>query len=367
MEAAQHNAKYYVNHDANMMRNDGINDTQIILDREAEAKAKFDNVSREVTATFDHEDKDYVTIGGYGPGWDSEWGEFSDWMSRPFQSSAAQACCACGAIKTLRQVREARIAAANVYGEGVDQTPLPPKEPRKAVSVVWRYKGSKSQDGHIGELRSSIPLEHQWVHVAATYNATTGESVLYVNGASVASDTTSQLGPILYSRDGQPNVTFMSPLNNDTAVNETCGKGEIQDVNIWRTALSAQEILSHVNSERGSKNSGTNCEINYFKLDEEKTISVVPPNRPQLPEPAADADENEKTRWKKMKELAARADARDAKRAKHVCNSLAFRYPFNNRLHRALHSDESRSLLDVMPDQWYVARPRPLNPLWGKS
>ena len=47
--------------------------------------------------------------------------------------------------------------------------------------------------------------------------------------------------------------------------------------------------------------------------------------------------------------------------------TLAFRYPFNNRLHRALHSDESRSLLDVMPDQWYVARPRPLNPLWGKS
>ena len=133
------------------------------------------------------------------------------------------------------------------------------------------------------------------------------------------------------------------------------------------TVLSAQEILSHVNSERGSKNSGTNCEINYFKPDEEKTISVVPPNRPQLPEPAADADENEKTRWKKMKELAARADARDAKRAKHVCNSLAFRYPFNNRLHRDLHSDKSRSLLDIMPDQWYVARPRPLSPLWGKS
>ena len=161
----------------------------------------------------------------------------------------------------ITQIREARVAAANVYGDGIDATPAPPKEPQEGVSIVWRYKGSKGQDGHIGVLRSSILLKHQWVHVAATYNATTGESVLYVNGANVASDTSSQLGPILYSRDGQPNVTFMSPLNNDTAVNRTCGKGEIQDVNIWRTVLSPEEILSHVNAQRGSKNSGTQCLI----------------------------------------------------------------------------------------------------------
>ena len=63
MEAAEHNARYYANHDANMMRNDGINDTKIILEREAEAKARFENVSRQVTETFDREDKDYVTMG----------------------------------------------------------------------------------------------------------------------------------------------------------------------------------------------------------------------------------------------------------------------------------------------------------------
>ena len=107
--------------------------------------------------------------------------------------------------------------------------------------------------------------------------------------------------------------------------------------------------------------------INYFKPDEEKTISVVPPNRPKVPEPAEDADEKDKARFKRMKDLADRADERDAIRAKHVCNSLAFRYPFNNRLHRDLHVDEERSLLDIMPDQWYVSRSRPLNPLWGKS
>ena len=249
MQAAQRNAKYYVNHDANMMRRDGINDTEIILQNEAEAKARYDNISREVTATFDQEDKDYVTIGGVGPGWVSEWGEFSDWMSRPFQSSASQACCACGAIKTLRAVREARNAAANVYG-GQGVAPLPPKEPRQAVSVVWRYKGSSGNDGHIGELRYSIPLEHQWIHVAGTYNATTGQSVLYVNGNKVATDTSSQIGSILYARGEQPNVTFMSPLNNDTAVNSTCAKGEIQDVNIWRTFLLSftNSFFSHTNS-----------------------------------------------------------------------------------------------------------------------
>ena len=68
-----------------------------------------------------------------------------------------------------------------------------------------------------------------------------------------------------------------------------------------------------------------------------------------------------------MRELADRADKRDAIRSKFVCNSLVFRYPFNNRLHRDLHVDDPSSLLDILPDQWYVSRPRPLSPLWGKS
>jgi len=81
---------------------------------------------------------------------------------------------------------------------------------------------------------SAIPTG-QWVHVAGTYDPSTGEKKLYVNGTLVASATLTD--PLVYDTTSSGDLY----IGQDPGGGEAF-QGAIDDVGVWNRALTASEI-----------------------------------------------------------------------------------------------------------------------------
>ncbi len=101
----------------------------------------------------------------------------------------------------------------------------------------------------------SIPI-HQFTHVAATYEASTGTASLYINGVfdtskSVGSSVSNSTGNLYYGFDL---VGSGAPL-----------KGIIDEARIWNIARTESEIQSTMNQALNGNEAGL---IAYWKFDE---------------------------------------------------------------------------------------------------
>lgn len=106
-----------------------------------------------------------------------------------------------------------------------------------------------------------------WVHVAATWNASSGTAApkLYVNGAEVASYFTQ-------GNDGGTNAIADtdSPTYIGNSPNETLYfDGKIDDVRIWNIERTASAILNNYNQEIAGNESGL---VAYWKLNNDSGI-----------------------------------------------------------------------------------------------
>jgi len=223
----------------------------------------------------------------------------------------------------------------------------------------------------MSELRYSVPLYQNYVHLAGTYEASGGVLRLYVGGKLVRTETNVQAGAPLYLLDGQPPVAFWRPLTNDTSTSKSskCAQGVVQDVRIWRTALRAEEIAGHAASSRVNSLDELEpfgCAIETPHPDDPEAWKEI---RPVVPDSRADAvvasaDKMDES-MKKLIELAKISERKEADRADKVCRSLTFHYPFHNRPHRT--SSTPISSEDILSDEWYFSKPRELLSGWGKS
>lgn len=101
----------------------------------------------------------------------------------------------------------------------------------------------------------SIPI-HQYTHVAATYDASSGTASLYINGVfdtskSVGSGVSNSTGSLYYGFD---------PVGGGPPL-----KGIIDEVRIWNIARTESEIQSTMNQALNGNEAGL---IGYWKFDE---------------------------------------------------------------------------------------------------
>lgn len=88
----------------------------------------------------------------------------------------------------------------------------------------------------------------QFVHVAATLDDLTGEMALYQNGVLVAQTTTS-VRPFKYL---DPTQNPAIGIGNANATYNARFDGLIDELRLYDVALTAEEVLSHFNAEKGS-------------------------------------------------------------------------------------------------------------------
>ena len=358
----------YAHPDAQKNRRRGEALENVTKRREEEVLLKYQKEAQNARAAFEsfRREKGFEDIGGVGAGWLPEWGEFSEWAS-PHSSSAAQACCACGATSTIAKAREERGSASRI---DVD-SPEPSKT--GGVHVVWRIKGVGGK-ARMSELRfAPVQPTRRFIHIAGTYESGSGTLRLFVDGRPVAEESNEQSGAPLYLVGEQPPVSFMRPLSNETASDrsDACTKGVVQDVRLWSTPLSAAEIAGHAETNREHEESlkPFRCDIRLTKeAFAEKTVDFVLPAKTAAPKaPPANADSETKKRWERVHELASAADSRDESRAKVACNALKFQYPFGNRLHRFSPRSRPISRDEILPEEWYAAHPGPRPSGWGQT
>ncbi len=101
----------------------------------------------------------------------------------------------------------------------------------------------------------SIP-NHQYTHVAATYEASTGTASLYINGVF---DTSKSVGNSVSNSTGNLYYGF-DPVGSDPPL-----KGIIDEARIWNIARTESEIQSTMNQMLNGNETGL---IGYWKFDE---------------------------------------------------------------------------------------------------
>ncbi len=101
----------------------------------------------------------------------------------------------------------------------------------------------------------SIPI-HQYTHVAATYEASTGTASLYINGVF---DTSKSVGNSVSNSTGNLYYGF-DPVGSDPPL-----KGIIDEARIWNIARTESEIQSTMNQTLNGNETGL---IGYWKFDE---------------------------------------------------------------------------------------------------
>ena len=107
---------------------------------------------------------------------------------------------------------------------------------------------------------------NEWTHVALTFDSTTDLVNTYANGELVDSfEYTSQSGNIQTS-----NHTLR--IGNRTNSNSTPFDGQMDEVRIWNTARTAEEIQSSMNAVLDGSESGL---AGYWKFDESSGNTVV--------------------------------------------------------------------------------------------
>ncbi len=104
---------------------------------------------------------------------------------------------------------------------------------------------------------SSVPT-HQYTHIAATYNSSTGTASIYINGVL---DTSKNVGSNVSNSNGNLYYGF-NPVRGD---NVAPFKGIIDEVRIWNIARTEQEIQSTMNQTLNGNEPGL---VGYWKFDE---------------------------------------------------------------------------------------------------
>jgi hypothetical protein len=104
---------------------------------------------------------------------------------------------------------------------------------------------------------SSIPL-HQYTHVAATYNASTGTATLFINGVF---DTSKSVGNNVSNSTGNLYIG----CNAVRYGNELPFKGIVDEIRIWDVARTESEIQSTMNQPLNGNEPGL---IGYWEFDE---------------------------------------------------------------------------------------------------
>jgi len=105
---------------------------------------------------------------------------------------------------------------------------------------------------------------NKWVHVALTYDSTTGEMVIYVNGKE-QSRGTKNVGKVNLASGGS-NPFF---IGYSYAADRWLG-GEISECRIWNKVRTQEEIAQNIYSV-SPKSEGL---VSYWKFDEENSLLV---------------------------------------------------------------------------------------------
>ena len=95
----------------------------------------------------------------------------------------------------------------------------------------------------------------QWVHVAATRNATSGLMELYINGVLESSYM-----HVNHNSLNVPNYIYLGKDNSGAFYN-----GALDEVRLWNTVRTSQEINNNMSSELNGTPGGL---VNYFTFDE---------------------------------------------------------------------------------------------------
>ncbi|MDY0081878.1 MAG: LamG-like jellyroll fold domain-containing protein [Ignavibacteriaceae bacterium] len=103
----------------------------------------------------------------------------------------------------------------------------------------------------------SVPT-HQYTHIAATYNSSTGTASIYINGVL---DTSKNVGSTVSNSNGNLYYGF-NPVRGD---NVAPFKGIIDEVRIWNIARTESEIQSTMNQTLNGNEPGL---VGYWKFDE---------------------------------------------------------------------------------------------------
>ena len=107
-------------------------------------------------------------------------------------------------------------------------------------------------------------VEGQWAHVAATYDAATGDTKLYLNGTLVDSDDR-EPAPLQHDADFIENAPYDFEIGRAQAVdNATMGffEGLIDDVRVYNRALDDTEIASLSNESDCNKEVPDTTDLN---------------------------------------------------------------------------------------------------------
>jgi hypothetical protein len=117
--------------------------------------------------------------------------------------------------------------------------------------------------------RATVPdlYSRGWVHLAATWDGTTSDATIYLDGVEVARSsapfpltTLKQVeSKTLPMQIGSTNALF------DDTLNYRSFKGQIDEVRLWSRALTQQEIICQKNLSLGGKESGL---VLYYRMNE---------------------------------------------------------------------------------------------------
>ncbi len=121
---------------------------------------------------------------------------------------------------------------------------------------IWTNTGSSSWDGNT-QLNVG-----QWYHISATYDG--NDAKLYINGALDGNWNWQNSGTINYSPDG---ITIGYRRHHGQEFN-----GSIDEVRIWNTARSSNDILSNMSRELFGTETGL---VGYWRFNEEPSSSAI--------------------------------------------------------------------------------------------
>ena len=108
---------------------------------------------------------------------------------------------------------------------------------------------------YANDLESNVTLiAGRWYHLAATYNRTSGERKLYLDGKVVASDVTATA----YAGSGQ----LFIGSNNGTS---EYFNGSIDELRLWNTVRTQTDIINNMTTSIDGDNSGL---ISYYRFDQ---------------------------------------------------------------------------------------------------
>lgn len=124
-----------------------------------------------------------------------------------------------------------------------------------------------NQTGNLWPLYSTTSITHGiWFHVAATYNSTTGEQKLYINGVlSGQQNVGANTNTIMATSHPIGIGAMYGGSGNNCAVPRNFFKGSVDEVRVWNTAKTQSEIQSSMDCPLSTYPSSL---VGYWNFDE---------------------------------------------------------------------------------------------------